>query len=234
MDNLRERIDSALRFTPDRIYPIISNLDFKPWFVRYGAFVYKRESFDENDKKIKSFHFVDLTCGEDRELFDHKHLAGLLKEKTGTEYDPTDLPLTPVRVTRLNAFVFSLPDQSRWLYDGKNLAKLIPALPMNAVIAPDGKKAVYEGDGDLYLVKLPSMETTRLTTDGTPDRGYGTRLRRHRRQAGRHQAPHRRAVEPRQHQVLHLPAGLQRGGGDDADPERPRGQKSRAPRGVHL
>ena len=175
MDNLRERIDSALRFTPDRIYPIISNLDFKPWFVRYGAFVYKRESFDENDKKIKSFHFVDLTCGEDRELFDHKHLAGLLKEKTGTEYDPTDLPLTPVRVTRLNAFVFSLPDQSRWLYDGKNLAKLIPALPKNAVIAPDGKKAVYEGDGDLYLVKLPSMETTRLTTDGTPDRGYGTR-----------------------------------------------------------
>ena len=83
-------------------------------------------------------------------------------------FDADDLAVIPEKVTKLNAFVFALKDKSRWLYDGKALARLIPALPQNAVISPDGKKAVYEGDGDLYLVKLPSMETTRLTRTAAP------------------------------------------------------------------
>ena len=44
MDELRRRIDSALRFTPERMEPIITNVDFRPYFVRYGDFLYKRES----------------------------------------------------------------------------------------------------------------------------------------------------------------------------------------------
>ena len=86
MDQLRERIDRALRFTPDRIYPIITNLNFRPYFVSYGAFVYKKEQFDEAGKKVTQFIFVDLTCGEQRELFDNAHLAGLLEEKTGQHF----------------------------------------------------------------------------------------------------------------------------------------------------
>lgn len=175
MDELRERIDSALRFTPERMEPLVTNVAFHPYFVRYGAFLYKRESINDEGKKIKRFTFVDLTCGEQRELFDHSHLAGLLEKETGMSFDADDLAVIPEKVTKLNAFVFSLKDKSRWLYDGKALARLIPALPQNAVISPDGKKAVYEGDGDLYLVKLPSMETTRLTQDGSADRGYGIR-----------------------------------------------------------
>ena len=64
MDELRERIDSALRFTPERMEPLVTNVAFHPYFVRYGAFLYKRESINDKGKKIKRFTFVDLTCGE--------------------------------------------------------------------------------------------------------------------------------------------------------------------------
>ena len=175
MDQLRERIDRALRFTPDRIYPIITNLNFRPYFVSYGAFVYKKEQFDEAGKKVTQFIFVDLTCGEQRELFDNAHLAGLLEEKTGQHFDAGNLPLTPERVTSWKGLVFSMPDQSRWMYDGKNLTCLTPALPKNAVLSPDKKKAVYEQDGDLWLIRLPGGQPERLTEGGTPDCGYGTR-----------------------------------------------------------
>lgn len=175
MDELRKRVDSALRFTPERMEPIITNVDFRPYFVRYGAFVYKRESWNDEGKKVKTFTYVDLTQGEQRPMFDHEHLAKVLGEQTGETYDPDDLPLIPEKVTNWHGFVFSLRDKSKWMYDGKGLARLIPSLPKNAVISPDGKKAVYEGDGDLYLIRLPSMETTRLTEGGSPDKGYGIR-----------------------------------------------------------
>ena len=175
MDNLRERVENALRFAPERMEKVILNAHFQPCFVKYGAFVYKKESFLENGGKKKTFMFVDLTCGEQRELFDCGHLCSLLKEKTGEEFDENDLPITPEKVTKLNAFVFSLKDGSRWLYDGKALARLNPPLPKGAVVSPDKKKAVYEKDGDLYLLSLPSMYETRITEGGTPEKGYGIR-----------------------------------------------------------
>ncbi|MEA4919734.1 MAG: prolyl oligopeptidase family serine peptidase [Clostridiaceae bacterium] len=175
MDQLREQAESALRFTPERIEKLVANVAFRPTFVRYGAFVYKKESFNEDGNKIKTFIFVDLTLGEQRELFDHEHMAKLLGEATKEEYDPSDLPIIPEKVTKLNAFVFSLKDKSRWLYDGKALARLNPPLPQNAVISPDKKKAVYEKEGNLYFVKLPSMKTIQITQDGAEHRGYGVR-----------------------------------------------------------
>ncbi|MBQ2690774.1 MAG: prolyl oligopeptidase family serine peptidase [Clostridia bacterium] len=175
MDQIRERIDHALRFTPERIAPIIANVNFRPHFVKYGCFLYERESFNDDNKKVKTYTFVDLTKGEQRALFDQAHLAQLLGEKTGEEYDPDNLPLIPERVTNGGAFVFTLKDKSRFMYDGKNIARLNPALPKNAVVSPDKKKAVYEKDGDLYLLALPSMLETRLTEGGTADRGYGIR-----------------------------------------------------------
>lgn len=175
MEKYNDAIKSALRFTPERLEKLVSNVNFKPYFVKYGAFVYKRESFLEDGKKIGRFNFVDLTCGEMRELFDHEHLAQLLREVTGGEFDADNLPITPVRVTKLNAFVFSLADKSRYMYDGKALAKVIPALPKGSVISPDGQKAVYVEDGDLYFVKLPGMETIQITHDGLEDAGYGIR-----------------------------------------------------------
>ena len=61
MDNLRERVENALRFAPERMEKVILNAHIQPYFVKYGAFVYKKESFLENGGKKKTFMFVDLT-----------------------------------------------------------------------------------------------------------------------------------------------------------------------------
>ena len=38
MDNLRERVENALRFAPERMEKVILNAHFQPYFVIYGAF----------------------------------------------------------------------------------------------------------------------------------------------------------------------------------------------------
>lgn len=175
MDNLRERVNSALRFTPRNIYPILTNLHLRPNFVKYGGFSYKKESLKEDGKKAYQHVFVDLTKGEQREMFDHTHLAQMLGDKLGETFDPENLPIQIERVTDWNGLVFSMPDMSRWMYDGKAIVRLNGPLPKGSVLSPDKKKAVYVENGNLFFVKLPSMETIQITSDGTEDRGYGIR-----------------------------------------------------------
>ena len=40
MDNLRERVENALRFAPERMEKVILNAHFQPYFVKYGAFAF--------------------------------------------------------------------------------------------------------------------------------------------------------------------------------------------------
>jgi Tol biopolymer transport system component len=49
-----------------------------------------------------------------------------------------------------------------------------PAAPPNSVLSPDGKRAVFIRDFNLWVRDLESRRDTQLTRDGVKDFGYGT------------------------------------------------------------
>lgn len=175
MSNIKDQAEKALRFKPENLAEMAANVDFRPYFVSRETLIYAKEGFDTGGKKIKRFTAVGVRTGKQHELFDHTLLAKLLKEKTGSVFDPDCLPLQPEKLDNQGGFFFSLKDLSYWHFDGATLEMLSPALPANTSISPDRTKAVYEKEGNLFLIELPSMKSAQLTFDGTKDRGYGVR-----------------------------------------------------------
>ena len=175
MEKYRKIVESALRFTPERMEPLITNAHFRPYFVKDNGFVYLNERFDKNNKKQKVWTAYDAASDAGTELFDHPAFAAALAEATGKEQDPWDLKISIERAAADGTVIIMLKDQSRYLWDGTSLTLLSPALPKGAVLSPDRTKAVVEEGGNLYLLTLPGLEKTPLTEDGAEFAGYGIR-----------------------------------------------------------
>ncbi len=175
MEKYREKIKSALRFTPERMERIITNAHFRPYFAVDNGFVYVKESFNKKDSKIKTYTVYDAAKNEERPLFDHEKFAALLSAKTGVKQDPADISINVEKVYENNSVEFSLNNGARYLYAKGVIEELNPALPKGAVVSPDKTKAIAEIGGNLFLIKLPSMERVQLTEDGSDNSGYGIR-----------------------------------------------------------
>ena len=175
MDKYRKIVEKALRFTPERMEPLITDVHFRPFFVRNNGFVFVKERFDENGNKQKVYTVYDAASDAESELFDHPAFAAALAVAVGEEQDPWDLSVTVEKVDEGGSVTVMLSDQSRWLWDGKALTMLSPALPKGAVLSPNKTMAVVEEEGNLYLLSLPGLEKTQLTADGSECAGYGIR-----------------------------------------------------------
>ncbi len=170
--DIRNRIEKALAFAPDRLSKQVANAVFHPYFVKQGGFAYKNESFNDNGEKCVQYVFADIANGRQHELFDHRHLAQLLSSELRKSVAPDKIAISPERVTAWGGFVFAA-EGSRFLYDGKALARLSGAMPRGAVLSPDKTRYVYEELGNLFLAKVGSEQRFRLTLDGTEEKGYG-------------------------------------------------------------
>ncbi|PWN07895.1 S9 family peptidase [Rhodohalobacter mucosus] len=109
--------------------------------------------------------------------FDHERLAAAIQEYTGTEQSAVNLPLQNL------SFSNDL-DTIRFTHSGNIVACSIesytceeesaaPEEPSNSVLSPDGTKAVYIKDYNLWVKDLITGEETQLTTDGVQHYGYG-------------------------------------------------------------
>ena len=78
MDKYRKIVESALRFTPERMEPLITDVHFRPFFVRNNGFVFVKERFDESGNKQKVYTVYDAASDAESELFDHPAFAAAL------------------------------------------------------------------------------------------------------------------------------------------------------------
>jgi dienelactone hydrolase len=125
------------------------------------------------------FMLADPSSGEKNHAFDHERLAQSLSEATGEEYGSLDLPFSSFRFTNdLDSIVFqvgvteytcSLDD-----YSLESRRTGSPRERFNEAVSPDGKKAVYIEDHNLWLRDAETGARTQLTFDGQEDYGYGT------------------------------------------------------------
>ena len=124
------------------------------------------------------FILVDAAAGTRSRAFDHDRLAAAVAAVTSDEVEPFALPF---RTIELNAEADVLTAQAGDTHLRCDLAAYTceaadpaPDRDPNAIPSPDGTKAAFIRDHNLWLRDLDTGTETPLTTDGIEDFGYAT------------------------------------------------------------
>lgn len=157
-----------------RIYPNwIGNSNYF-WYIRKS-----RIDKGSSAKIAKEYRLVDAEAGTNNEAFSHALMARALSQAANRDVNSYSLPisqlnleLTPLRVT-FTAF------NKRWIFDAtKESCEAVSANPSHWLLSPDGKKAVFVRDYNLWIINLDCGEERALTQDGERYCAYGTQPER--------------------------------------------------------
>ncbi len=124
------------------------------------------------------FAIVDLATGAKRAAFDHARLASALSLAADTTYDAGKLPFRDlIWVQNEQAIRFSVGRNRSWTCNVSTYActgpDTLPTTKASEVRSPDGQMVAYERDGNLFVRPVAGSAEQRLTSDGSPDWGYG-------------------------------------------------------------
>jgi len=148
---------------------ITGTVDYPLW-SKNGSLVYR--SHTENGNQ---FFKVDIQSKKKSLAFNHVKLADSLARITESEVNHDKLPFSQVEFTSANNIKLSIKtksyqcDLSNYLCHEDKLAK-----KKNENLSPDGKRAVFIRDHNLWLRDLATDKESQLTTDGILDFGYAT------------------------------------------------------------
>jgi len=124
------------------------------------------------------FILVDAEAQTRERAFDHEKLATALSEATGDNYKAFDLPFSDIEILEDGSRVAFTVGSKRFIYDPvKNVTSTEEAPPepgREFFISPDGEKAAFIREHNLWVRDLTTGEETQLTTDGVEDFGYAT------------------------------------------------------------
>jgi len=127
------------------------------------------------------FIIFDPARGTHQPAFDQVRLAGALSAASGKKYDPAHLPFTTFEFSPDGQSISFTVRRQTWKCDlqayrcaaeGKPGAP--GAGPHDEVKSPDGTRAAFIRDWNLWVRDLASGRETQLTTDGVKDFGYAT------------------------------------------------------------
>ncbi|MDB5211526.1 MAG: prolyl oligopeptidase family serine peptidase [Sediminibacterium sp.] len=150
--------------------------------------------------KKSEFILVDPVKKTRAVAFDHQKLAEALATAAGGKYDAAKLPFQTITFSADGKAVLFTADSKKWKYDLQSgvvsvddgtAAGNTTAAPGgrgrgagggggrgggggNEVLSPDGKRAVFIKDWNLWMRDIASDKQTQLTTDGVKDFGYAT------------------------------------------------------------
>ncbi len=148
---------------------VTGTVDYPVWSEN-GTLVYRSHTEIGNQ-----FYKVDIKNNKKSLAFDHEKLAGSLARITESEINHDKLPFYQV--------TFSSPTKIKLAVKGKSyqcdLTSYLCQLDTltkkgNENLSPNGKRAVFIRDHNLWLRDLASNKESQLTTDGIKDFGYAT------------------------------------------------------------
>ncbi|MCC3152319.1 DPP IV N-terminal domain-containing protein [Hymenobacter sp. BT770] len=130
------------------------------------------------------FVLVDPAHKSKKAAFDHAKLAAGLSTASGKSYEATRLPFRSFAFSPDDKLVLFSSGGKKWQYDtasGQVSADPTPAPSpgagansRNEVVSPDGQRAAYIQDNNLWVRDTKTNKLTQLTTDGAKDYGYAT------------------------------------------------------------
>lgn len=152
----------------------VDNLPGRPTWLSGDRFWYRNLTTQGSE-----FILVQAAKGTRTPAFDHQKLAESLSALTGKAYTASMLPFQEFAYSPDEKFItFSAAGKS-WKCDLKSYQitageALKSRADRNETLSPDGKKAVFIKDYNLWLRDLGTGQLTQLTKDGIKDFGYAT------------------------------------------------------------
>ncbi|MBD3615603.1 MAG: DPP IV N-terminal domain-containing protein [Gracilimonas sp.] len=125
------------------------------------------------------FMIADPEAGMKERAFDHEKIAEALSKLTDEDISPLSLPFNSFSYEdEKSAIRFNVRGTDYRCTLNTDTCELLtdedPQRNRNESISPDGKKAVFIRDYNLYMRNLETNRVTQLTTDGQQDFGYAT------------------------------------------------------------
>jgi dienelactone hydrolase len=180
-----ERAENALAAS---LQPMIEHTGIKPTWLADDRFYYKEGN---------QFILFNPAKGTKGAAFDQKKLATALSAATGKTYEATSLPFEIFTFFENGKGVIFKVDDKQWRFEDNQVVadnSVVKTVMVaggrggrrgggfarggggnpNEVLSPDGKKAAYIKDFNLWVRDVASNTETQLTTDGVKDDGYAT------------------------------------------------------------
>jgi dipeptidyl aminopeptidase/acylaminoacyl peptidase len=178
-----EHAESFLSYNTD---PFIDRASVRPNWLAGDKFWYRVSTAQGNE-----FILVDPVKKTRTAAFDSQKLADALSAAAGKKYDANKLPFQSINYTADGKSVLFTADGKKWSYDPQtnqvtedtSKASEVKAPPLtgraargggNEVFSPDGKRAAFIKNYNLWVRDVATNKQTQLTTDGIKDFGYAT------------------------------------------------------------
>src|SRR5438105_67406 len=168
----------AERALAPNVAPLVSGLAGRPTWLPDGRFWYRASVPNGN-----AFFVVDPARHTREALFDATRLATALAAATGGggRVDANRLPFQTFELSKDNRAIDLMVRNRAWHCDlqqytcapGDSTSGAAGA-PANSSVSPDGQRAVYIKDSNLWMKNLRTGREGPLTTDGMKDFGYAT------------------------------------------------------------
>ncbi len=164
----------AERFMGYNTTPLVYGAAVRPTWLPDERFWYRNATPQGSE-----FVLVDPMRRTRERAFDHAKIAAALSRMANATYDAWHLPFTRFDFTPDQGSISFDVGQRRWTCDlqGAQCAassRRQDAGPRNSVTSPDGKRAVFIRDYNLWARDLATGQESQLTTDGVKDFGYAT------------------------------------------------------------
>ncbi len=163
----------AERFLGQTTFPLVSGTAGRPTWLDDGRFWYRATTPGGGG----AFYLVNPAKKSRTPVFDQAKLAAALGTATGRTIDADRIPLQSFDLTADGKTLTSTMGGNRLSCDlvaYNCTATAAPAIPPNSSVSPDGKKAVFIREYNLWSRDLATGAETQLTTDGIKDFGYAT------------------------------------------------------------
>ncbi|TWX58526.1 S9 family peptidase [Colwellia hornerae] len=148
---------------------VTGTVDYPLWSDN-DTLVYRSHT-EDGDKFFK----VNINNQKKSLAFDHKKLADSLARITDSEVNQDKFPFTQVEFISANKIKVSVKTESYQCDLTHYLCHLDELSQKSAEnLSPDGKRAVFIRDHNLWLRDLITDKESQLTTDGIKDFGYAT------------------------------------------------------------
>jgi len=163
----------AAQFLGPNVDRLVSGVDRPEWIGETSHLWFRRSTVRASGQTFE-FVLADAATGAQEPAFDHARMASALGALLHRTLDPNQLPIEDLRFSADLRTVTVTASHSLYVCDRIAVTCTGPSAPRSESLSPDGRRAVFVRDWNLWIRDVASGAEKRLTSDGVKDYGYAT------------------------------------------------------------